>query len=505
MIKKIVHAIVPRRLRQKRSNEIISRIQVYCIFLALAGCGVYGAVYYLAGAKFLLGIAVLMAFLLSSLLLAFRFVSKSRYITWGFILSLYFAYFTQIYFTGGPYSYVLANLFLLPFFGLLPGVRRNWYYFAGLTIFTIVSFFVASVFFKYPFPDEIPTEYDLIFNSVGTLFPFIGVTLLLPGFLKNIAKDNRALKEAFHQLKKTSKRLVESEKLASLGQLTAGIAHEINNPVNYTLGSAKHLKKDIEDLLEYERYRVELLKKLEQALAAGELEDKVGLLQELLSENEKRKEEVQYDVLLEELKALMDSVENGAERTAEIVKGLRTFSRLDDAEFKLINIEEYVESTLILLQSKMKGRIEVKKFYNKLPPVECNPSKINQVLLNIISNAVQAIEGEGFIKIHLTYNVGLQQVTIKVEDSGKGIPKSIESEVFNPFFTTKEVGQGTGLGLAMCKGIVEEHGGRLFFRSLPGVGTTFFIELPLKSQREQTEEGSPDTTSASVSGDILLE
>jgi len=504
MIRKLVHAIVPERLRRRRSNEIISRIQVYCIFFALVGCAVYGSVWYLAGAEVLFGLAILIAFMLCCLLFAFRWVMKSRYITWGFILTLYLAYFTQIYYTGGPYSYVLANLFLLPFFGLLPGVRRNWYYFSGLTILTILGFFMASVTFGLQFPDEIPTKYDLIFNSVGTLFPYIAVTLLLPGFLKTVAKDNKALKDAYHQLKKTSKRLVESEKLASLGQLTAGIAHEINNPVNYTLGSAKHLKKDIEDLLEYENYRVELLRKLENSLASGELEDKVGVLKESLNENEKRKEEVQYDILLEELKALMDSVENGAERTAEIVKGLRTFSRLDDAEFKLINIEEYVESTLVLLQSKLKGRIEVKRLYNKLPPVECNPSKINQVLLNIISNAIQAIEGEGFIKIHLTYNVGLQQVTIKVEDSGKGIPRSIESEVFNPFFTTKEVGQGTGLGLAMCKGIIEEHGGRLFFRSLPGVGTTFFIELPLKSPKRHTEEQDSEK-SANVSGDLLVE
>ncbi len=479
MIKWIIHTVVPEHHRAKTTHRIISGLLVRFLLLGLLGCILYGALYYSAGSDILVVTAFMTAFLFLFLLLAFRFVPRTRYISYGFIFALYFAYTTQIYFTGGASSPVMSHLVLLPLISLLPGIRKDWFVLLGITLATILIFMAMEIGFNYEFPRELIGIHSLIFNSVGAAFPYVALVTFIPMFMRNVTRSNDALKEAYIKLKNTGKRLVETEKLASLGQLTAGIAHEINNPVNYTLGSAQRLKEDVEDLVQYESFRNKLWQDIEVALQQGNIEDKRNIIRSVVEQNAGRKAEIQYDELLEELGELLASVEHGAERTAEIVKGLRTFSRLDDSEFKLVNITEYIDSTLVILESKMKGRIELKKKYMELPPVECNPSKINQVLLNIVSNAIQAIEDEGFVKITASYNIGLQQVTIKVEDSGKGIPKSIESEIFNPFFTTKDVGEGTGLGLAMCKGIIEEHHGRLFFRSLPGVGTTFFIELPV--------------------------
>ncbi len=492
MVRKIIFSIVPERLRTKPSHKIISGLLVQLLFLGLLGCVIYGSLYYAAGSDILVVTALITATAFLALLASFRVVSKTRYITYGFIITLYFAYSSQIYFTGGPDSPVLANLVLLPMITLLPGLGRDWYILLIISVATILGFSAMSFLFDYNFPNELIGVTGTIFNMLGAAFPYVVLVVLLPMFMNQVANANTNLRKAFVKLKSTSKRLVESEKLASLGQLTAGIAHEINNPVNYTLGSAQYLKKGINELVQYEKYRAELWVRVEKALESGEIIDSKEILQKTVQDNYARREDIDYDHLLEELTTLMDSVETGASRTAEIVKGLRTFSRLDDSEFKLVDLRESIDSTLILLQNKVKDRIKVKRKYADLPPVECNPSKINQVLLNLISNAIQAISDEGFIKIFATYNVGLQQVTIKVEDSGQGIPKSIESEIFNPFFTTKEVGEGTGLGLSMCKGIVEEHHGRLFFRSLPGVGTTFFVELPVAQPKGLTSHAQKE-------------
>jgi len=503
VIQKVINWIVPKSLRETQSQRIVASLLVQLLSLGLLGCVAHAVLFAIAGADSLLAVAAITSIVFLLLLFAFRVVKKSRYIYYGFVICLYITYTAEIFFTGGGNSPILMHMILLPFLGLLPGVRRPWYIVLAGSVIIIASFVIATVAFSYPFPDELVGTYEVTFNVVSATFPFLVLVSIIPMFMKNVAHSNERVKKAFLKLKSTNKRLVESEKLASLGQLTAGIAHEINNPVNYTLGSAQRLKQNIEDLVDYETYRGELWVDVENALKKGDIIDEQSILKTTVEKNQQRKEDIQYTELLEELVALMESVENGAERTAEIVKGLRTFSRLDDAEFKLVDIKESVDSTLVLLKSKTKGEIKINKKYQDLPLVECNPSKINQVLLNVISNAIQAIQGEGFINIFLTYNVGLQQVTIKVEDSGKGIPKSIGSEIFNPFFTTKEVGEGTGLGLAMCRSIIEDHNGRLFFRSLPGVGTTFFIELPI-AQSEERKQQNLDIKKSEEIDNLLL-
>lgn len=491
MTKGFIRLIVPERLRKRPGQWLVSRLLVQFIFLALSASLLHAVLYYIAASKILLSISFGVIAIFFALMFSFRIVSRVRYITYVLIATLFIAYTAQITLTGGIESPVIPQMIIIPMLALVYGVWKDLYILIFLYGMVILIFSVLS-FFNVILPYEIPENYMGIFSLLNALFPFVAFISFIPLFRRNVVRSNQELKVAYNKVRSTSKRLLESEKLASIGQLTAGIAHEINNPVNFTLGSAQRLKADIQDFIDYENKRSRLLKKAEGALKSREIKDENKVLEGILNKNRDLQHQVQYDDLMSELNDLIDSVENGAARTAEIVKGLRTFSRMDDREFKLVNILDNIESTLILLRNEFKDRIVVKKKFDDLPLIECNPSKINQVLLNVINNAIHAIDGEGIINIFVTYNVGLQQVTIKVEDSGAGIPKSIESEVFNPFFTTKEVGRGTGLGLSVCKSIVEEHHGKLFFRSLPAVGTTFFIELPIAqpSELELKEEES---------------
>jgi signal transduction histidine kinase len=191
--------------------------------------------------------------------------------------------------------------------------------------------------------------------------------------------------------------------------------------------------------------------------------------------------------LIEEIGLLLSGIEEGANRTAEIVKGLRNFSRADEGALKLADLNEGIDSTLILLRSKFFGRIEVERDYGAIPLVNCFAGQINQVFMNLIANAVQAIEGDGRIRIR-TEQVG-ETVRIQIRDSGPGMPDDVREKIFDPFFTTKKAGEGTGLGLSICNRIIRRHHGTLSVESAPGRGTEFVVVLPI---RQDESENSAD-------------
>lgn len=278
-----------------------------------------------------------------------------------------------------------------------------------------------------------------------------------------VVRQKEALEDTLDQLKLTQSQLVSAEKMASLGQLTAGIAHEMNNPVNFVAANIDSLKLNFEDVQQ-------LIRQYESLKEQEDFDQKVKTLIALEKELDK-------DFLFDEISLLLNGIDEGARRTAEIVAGLRNFSRLDEDDFKHVNLHEGIESTLTLLGNKLSGHITIHKDYAILPEVECLPGKINQVLMNVFNNSIQAIDGEGDIFIE-TQHVG-EEVSISVRDTGIGMPQEVINKVFDPFFTTKELGEGTGLGLSISYGIIEKHGGRILVNSAEGEGAEFIIWLPV--------------------------
>ena len=283
-----------------------------------------------------------------------------------------------------------------------------------------------------------------------------------------LQKANAELGLAIDNLKNTQTQLVNAEKMASLGQLTAGIAHEINNPINFVTSNIIPLRRDLADLMEL--------------LSQYELLHKVpGNHEQELLDIKKLQRELDYEFLKEEIGILLNGMEEGAKRTAEIVKGLRIFSRLDESDLKKVNINEGIESTLILLNSSMGGKIDLIKDYDPDAYLECYPGKLNQVIMNITNNAIQALHENVSDKrgqITIQTKALNDAIRISISDNGPGIPESIRSKIFEPFFTTKAVGQGTGLGLSIVYSIIESHKGQINVFSNPGEGTTFQIDLP---------------------------
>jgi len=282
--------------------------------------------------------------------------------------------------------------------------------------------------------------------------------------------SNNELNKAMTELKEAETQLVESEKMASLGQLTAGIAHEINNPINFVTSNVKPLNRDVHMLLD-------TINEIEKIV----LED--------CSIDEKRKKikeyktDIDFEYLTEEINQLLSGIGDGASRTAEIVKGLRIFSRLDEDDLKKADINEGIDSTLVITNNLLNNIIRIEKDYANLPLIECYPGKLNQVFLNIISNAIYAIrkkfeESEGGLLI-ITTTFDEAHVFIKIGDNGTGMDEHTKKRLFEPFFTTKDVGEGTGLGMSIAYNTINRHNGQIIVNSQLGVGTEFIIKLPL--------------------------
>lgn len=281
--------------------------------------------------------------------------------------------------------------------------------------------------------------------------------------------SNQELNETFKNLKDAQAQLVSSEKMASLGQLSAGIAHEINNPINFVMSNVNPLKRDISEIFE-------LLEKYDELKDENDLKVKLGKILKL-------RKDMDMDFLVKEVELLLNGIHEGALRTSEIVKGMSTFSGNDDTGYKNANIHKCIDSTLIVLNSVIKGNIAVVKKYDELPLIECNPGKLNQVFLNLLNNAAQSIKSEKNVNkkgiIRIQTQLLDNYIEIKISDNGAGIPEGYLTKIFDPFFTTKAVGEGTGLGLSIVNNIIKGHNGTISASSVKGEGAEFTIMLPL--------------------------
>ena len=290
-----------------------------------------------------------------------------------------------------------------------------------------------------------------------------------------LTEMNESLQRTLEDLRAAQQQLIQSEKLASLGQLTAGIAHELNNPINFITSNVQSLKRDFGDLREV----------IESMTTLHPNSEKI--VDELLVVLDRVKE-LDIPFTIQEIDELLAGVENGAERTAEIVSGLRIFSRMDGNQESEANINELLSSTLIILRSNLKDEADVlTEFSENLPNIICQPGKLNQVFMNIITNAAQATtetdlsrsEREVRVRTRLVNDDGKQLIQVDISDNGAGMTEKTKSQIFNPFYTTKEVGQGTGLGLSIVKGILDDHNATIEIDSEIDKGTTFLLSFPL--------------------------
>jgi len=289
--------------------------------------------------------------------------------------------------------------------------------------------------------------------------------------LEKEQESKEVLSQTINALQDTQGQLVHSEKMASLGQLTAGIAHEINNPINFIYNGIESLRNSMADV----DVLLEKYDEIEGHIEAGKLQE----LRDL-------KDELEYDLLREDLRDMLVDIKEGAVRTIEIVKGLRVFSRLDEEDQKAADINECLDATITLLNNKLKNKVTLTKTYeDNLEDILCYPGQLNQVFMNMINNSIQAFrEDHPDPQIEVGTATINGEVVIKIKDNGTGMNEETRNRIFEPFYTTKPVGVGTGLGMSISFGIVEKHGGRIELDTEYGVGTEFRIVLPKITQQE---------------------
>ncbi len=318
------------------------------------------------------------------------------------------------------------------------------------------------------------------FNSMGdqvkkSFNALENVNATLEEKVKERTKD---LAKALDELKNSQAQLVQSEKMASLGQMVAGVAHEINTPLGYVRSNIE-MTRDL--FSEVESLTTIYDKLIEMLLTEGTNEEE---LSEQLTTVTEMSQNFRDDDTFNETKTLYDDIIHGLDQIADLVLNLKDFSRVDSVRVQNVSLNECIDSVLVIGHNVIASKVAVfKQYADTLPPVECSPSHINQVLLNILTNAAQAIDDKTQGKIVVTTRADDKNVYVEIEDNGKGIPEDVRAKIFDPFFTTKPIGEGTGLGLSISYQIIEQHHGHIDVASTIGKGTKFTITLPRQSTK----------------------
>ena len=297
---------------------------------------------------------------------------------------------------------------------------------------------------------------------------------------KDLEEKNMELEKAYSEIRESQAREIQQEKMASIGQLAAGVAHEINNPTGFVSSNLKTFKDYQDDILnileKYNELSTELSSETTRDIIPPQIIKKVDII-------EKQKEKIDFEYIMEDIRDLINESEDGVERIKNMVKDLKDFAHPGASNPSYVNINDNINSTLNIVWNEIKYKAEVEKDYGELPDVFCYPQQINQVFMNILVNAAQAIESNGMITI--STRAEENSVLVRISDNGTGIPDEIVSKIYDPFFTTKEVGKGTGLGLNMVYNIIKKHKGSIDVESRLGEGTTFNISIPVDGIEEE--------------------
>lgn len=291
---------------------------------------------------------------------------------------------------------------------------------------------------------------------------------LLEDKARDLYLKNQKLEESYEKLKQQQALTMQNEKLATLGTLSAGVAHEINNPLAFVLSN-------LESLPVYKKAFLRLLKFNQDCVADSNIPQQFRDELELLIETE------DLEFLGEDMSGLIDDTVEGIQRVKEIVQNLRSFSRTQGSDYVEADLLEGIKSTLKLLNAELKNSVTLKLDLQPLPNIICNPNQLNQVFLNLIMNAKHALVGSSKPVLSVSSGVQDEIIHIRIADNGCGMPPEVVKEIFVPFYTTKPIGQGTGMGLAIAYGIIKEHGGKINVHSEEGRGSVFDIELPVLS------------------------
>ena len=352
-------------------------------------------------------------------------------------------------------------------------VEGSWILAVGILPLTVVAFFAILSMTWAPSPDFslfiVDSGFHAVLFLIGSMSVFLASDFARTS--KRLARANAELETYSHsleekvdtrtrELRENQAQLVQAEKMASLGQLVAGVAHEINNPIGAVNGAADVAGRCVD--------------RLEAHLAAGGEGTRDG----------DQKAALQKTVGI--LRRNLGLIADGGRRIGTVVRSLRDFARLDEAEFQTADVHRGLDSTLDLLRHQMEGRVTVARDYGEIPPIECNPKQLNQVFMNLLANAAEAIDGEGTITITTTGDA--ESVTVRIADTGRGIPGDHLERIFDPGFTTKGVGVGVGLGLAISYSIAREHGGTLRAESRSGEGAAFTLTVPIRHQDQPGAE-----------------
>ena len=371
--------------------------------------------------------------------------------------------------------FVLRNLNILPF-----NTFTNYTMQAGTAIEVILlSFALADKINVLKKEKELSQEQALLISMENERI----ITEQNVVLERNVEERTRELRQTnmelittLTKLKDTQTQLIESEKMASLGQLTAGIAHEINNPINFVSSNIRPLRRDIDDLLQI----LDSYNELHETGANNITDDQLKDIDDL-------KNDLDIDYIKTELNVLLKGMEDGAHRTVEIVKGLKMFARVDDTDLNMVDINEGIESTLVILNYQMGPSLKLVKELGNLPNVEGYGGKLNQVFMNILTNSIHVIQKDPtnteptiWVK---TWMSDADHISISMKDNGTGMTPEVKAKIFEPFFTTKQVGEGTGLGLSIVFKIVEVHQGNIVVNTEVGQGTEFIITLPILKKK----------------------
>jgi len=321
---------------------------------------------------------------------------------------------------------------------------------------------------KFPITEDFVIVHDGIYVGVGMV---IG---LLKAMEDQFEQHNHALEQAYARLKSSQSQLVQSEKMASLGQMVAGVAHEINTPLGYVRGNIELTRDNMHQFSDL----ILAYRNVANSTLTGELE--LEQVKDLMYAVRESASDEDIDEMTNDLAQLITDSLHGIGQISDLVLNLKNFSRLDESRITDVNLNECIDSALVVGKNAIKHNATVIKEFSDLPDVHCVPSQINQVFLNLLTNASYAIEGKGKILIKTLFDS--HNVYVSVEDSGKGMPQDVIKKIFDPFYTTKPIGEGTGLGLSISYQIIQQHGGTIRVNSIVNRGTKFLVSLPRQQE-----------------------